>query len=528
MVYNVNYTDDTKAALIVDDGSVNTQTSISLVGKKYARYGEAISENFLHLLENFANDTEPTNPTEGQFWYDNINDRMKFFTSNNGWKSLSGLFTTDTTPPVVDSVVGDFWVNPANSKISYYVNGSWIELGKTQVIITEGGSSTPTDPTDPTDPIPSTPTTITNGISSKTRYDSTGALHKTLEFIVNSKTVSIMSSDDVAWIPASVGVNAEFIEGSNSILLSSQFPTIKKGININPSGTAKYNVHNLTIDRLGQLSINVGRGDVTLENNAYDNYDGAGITLRTQSNPVNGSIFSVRSAGNANRLWVGQSHTSMGSNPLYVGFTGSIGQENDIQQYNIKLGLTGEISAKTVTGDWVSTLAEANAGIINNKLMTPYLTKQAIQSYSYVPAGAIMAFAMNSAPSGWLKCDGSLVLRSTYQALFLAIGTTYGIGNGTTTFKLPDYRGVFLRGIDDGKGLDNNRQFGNYQSDELKAHTHNVSYMNRASGSEIDNQTPVLLAETAYSIVSGQTSTNATTGVETRPKNYSVLYCIKS
>jgi microcystin-dependent protein len=62
------------------------------------------------------------------------------------------------------------------------------------------------------------------------------------------------------------------------------------------------------------------------------------------------------------------------------------------------------------------------------------------------PIGSIIAYTMSQSPGGWLICDGSLVSRSTYAALFAVIGTTFGVGNGTTTFKLPDYQGAFLRG----------------------------------------------------------------------------------
>jgi len=63
-----------------------------------------------------------------------------------------------------------------------------------------------------------------------------------------------------------------------------------------------------------------------------------------------------------------------------------------------------------------------------------------------LPSGMIMYFANNTAPTGWLTCDGLAVSRTTYSALFTAIGTVYGPGDGLTTFNLPDARGMFLRG----------------------------------------------------------------------------------
>ncbi|WP_390895807.1 tail fiber protein [Neisseria elongata] len=71
-----------------------------------------------------------------------------------------------------------------------------------------------------------------------------------------------------------------------------------------------------------------------------------------------------------------------------------------------------------------------------------------------------MHFAMQSAPTGWLKADGSAVSRTQYPVLFAAIGTTFGVGDGRTTFNLPDLRGEFVRGWGDSRGVDRGRAFG--------------------------------------------------------------------
>ncbi|RWY01096.1 phage tail protein, partial [Pseudomonas aeruginosa] len=92
-----------------------------------------------------------------------------------------------------------------------------------------------------------------------------------------------------------------------------------------------------------------------------------------------------------------------------------------------------------------------------------------------VPAGAVMAFAMNGAPAGYLKANGAAVSRTTYAALFAVLGTYYGAGDGSTTFNLPDYRGEFLRGLDDGRGLDLGRLLGTLQTSQNLAHTHGAS-----------------------------------------------------
>jgi microcystin-dependent protein len=77
-------------------------------------------------------------------------------------------------------------------------------------------------------------------------------------------------------------------------------------------------------------------------------------------------------------------------------------------------------------------------------------------------------------PPGWLKRNGAAVSRTTYAALFAAIGTTYGAGDGSTTFNLPEARGEFDRGWDDGRGIDPARVRGSSQGDALQGHNHQI------------------------------------------------------
>ena len=96
----------------------------------------------------------------------------------------------------------------------------------------------------------------------------------------------------------------------------------------------------------------------------------------------------------------------------------------------------------------IATEAEAEAGTDNTKFMTPLRTKQAINVLmNAIPVGTILPFAGNSIPSGFLACNGAAVSRTTYAALFSAIGTTYGSGNGSSTFNLPNVESnKFLQG----------------------------------------------------------------------------------
>jgi len=139
-----------------------------------------------------------------------------------------------------------------------------------------------------------------------------------------------------------------------------------------------------------------------------------------------------------------------------------------------------------------------------------------------MPTGAIIPFASPTAPSGWLKCDGAAVSRTTYATLFIAIGTNWGVGDGSTTFNLPDCRGEFLRGWDDGANVDTGRVFASNQSDTLEAHTHDLKYDTAGSGSGgyID-------ADSSTAASGRTTNTESTGGTETRPRNIAPLFIIK-
>lgn len=153
--------------------------------------------------------------------------------------------------------------------------------------------------------------------------------------------------------------------------------------------------------------------------------------------------------------------------------------------------------------------------------------------------GIIGFYAANAIPTGWLKCNGALVSRTTYANLFAKIGTVYGVGDGATTFALPDFRGEFLRGFDDGRGIDTGRVFGSLQSDQLQGHQHAFSlFTNAGTGSDAYRLSyayagAVAAAATWYASegvknpITDGTNGTPRTGSESRPRNVAVLICIK-
>jgi len=165
-----------------------------------------------------------------------------------------------------------------------------------------------------------------------------------------------------------------------------------------------------------------------------------------------------------------------------------------------------------------ATTVQAQAGTDDTTWMTPLKVAQAIAALvSTVPPGAVVSFAMASAPTGWLKANGAAVSRTAYAGLFAAIGTIGGVGDGVTTFNLPDLRGEFIRGWDDSRGVDPGRALGTAQADDFKAHTHPIgaNFISAGAGGGP-------LAGSTTSVYSGSTG-----GSETRPRNIALLACIK-
>jgi microcystin-dependent protein len=173
--------------------------------------------------------------------------------------------------------------------------------------------------------------------------------------------------------------------------------------------------------------------------------------------------------------------------------------------------LTGNL---TLVGSPTSTNMAANRGYVDAQIA-------AIPTVEAIPSGTIIWTARNTAPTGYLAADGAAVSRTTYATLFSAIGTVYGGGNGSTTFNVPDLRGEFIRGWDNGRGVDSGRTLGTAQADELRSHTHSTNNF-QETGSGLRGGG----SGTIYSNVG--TSTGAAGGAETRPRNIAMLGCIKT
>jgi hypothetical protein len=134
MTYNIKHTDASVPSLAVYDNTTNTDTSLKFPGRFVAGYGESIAENFLHLLENFASDSEPSSPQIGQLWYDTASGFLRIYGGTGAtvaarWKAASGIEYNATNPGPAE--VGQLWVDTSNRQLNIYTGSSWMVVGPT-------------------------------------------------------------------------------------------------------------------------------------------------------------------------------------------------------------------------------------------------------------------------------------------------------------------------------------------------------------------------------------------------------------
>lgn len=203
---------------------------------------------------------------------------------------------------------------------------------------------------------------------------------------------------------------------------------------------------------------------------------------------------------------------------------------DDMSALPIVKGYNQPLAAGDIAGDghWLDLLYDS------------YLKKWVLQNpakgiaIDSVPAGSVHYFAMQTAPEGYLVANGALVSRTVYARLFSAIGTTFGEGDGGSTFQLPDLRGEFLRGWDAGKNLDPERGFGTAQGDAIRNITGTIQVSIRERGTQDGAFRYYGGGATSHSGSNGDggwinfdASRVVPTANENRPHNVALLACIK-
>ena len=193
MAYTINLTDGTIFATVAD-GTINTASSMTLVGKNYAGYGEFLDENFIHLLENGSNTTAPGAPLTGQLWWDKTNNVMKVYNGTT-FKVISAATASSSAP--TSNVAGDLWFDTTNQQLKVYNGSAFILVGPAS---TSGQG--------------------TSGAIVTTVQDTSLVDHVIVQLYVNNVIVAIVSKD------------ATFTPGGSGI---TGFATVGPGIQLSTS-----------------------------------------------------------------------------------------------------------------------------------------------------------------------------------------------------------------------------------------------------------------------------------------------------
>ncbi len=197
------------------------------------------------------------------------------------------------------------------------------------------------------------------------------------------------------------------------------------------------------------------------------------------------------------------------------------------------------------TYEKISDMAAASAldGTELSEVVQSGTSKKATTAQIMMPAGMILPFGNTTAPDGYLACDGSAVSRATYSGLFAAIAEVWGVGNGSTTFNVPDLRGAFVRGTGSNgtANMANGNDFagpsvGATENDQMQGHFHPLhdgsavygyGQTNFIGGANHFGIASAFAAGTVREPVEGTDGTPRE-GDETRPFAAGVLYCIKT
>ena len=264
-------------------------------------------------------------------------------------------------------------------------------------------------------------------------------------------------------------------------------------------------------------------------------------------------VFSLGGATTAKTLTLASSHTNDRTITLPDATTTLVGTDTTQTLTNksiVATQLTGTLAAgqfPALTGDVTTTagslattvgkingtsLSGLSTGLLKNTTTTG-VPSIAVAGTDYLaPApGAISPYAAATAPTGYLLCNGSTISRTTYSALFAIIGTTFGVGDGSTTFAIPDLRGYFIRGLDTTLTIDKNnasgsttngsaRTLGSTQANDNLNHSHTITGQN---GSSLNPYLAPVLSSTPQTAI----ATSNAGGSESRPVNIALNYIIK-
>jgi hypothetical protein len=481
MPYNIKHSDPTKDPIYVPDmpPGVNTvDTSLSLVGRGYPNYGEAFATNFIRLLENFASPIPPENPMEGQLWYDTSVPSKKVLRIMDGtataarWPNATGIYQQNidpknsTNPGLKD---GDIWVNTVAKRLSIYSNDDWITVGPSISNGTGAEASTIETSTETYNVIKNYANNVLISVISNEEFIPNPVING---FTTIKRGINLSSDVD----SNRVGVALHGTANNATNVLVDGFPTLGKEFLLkndysnrgqvvkghvvfsqsNAAATDGANYNNGVVIDAGistefiQLYKNIN--DAVL----YNNKSGGSVVIRTKNSSgiatssltANSDLVSINAATTITGTLLVASTLTVSSSTSILG-SASVGGNLAITSGLTIGGITtstGKIIIGANAGSGVAIVSNHHnsydIGTATNYFRSLYVStiyaSNVFSSNVVWPVGTLRLSVSDTAPTGWLKCDGSSKVRATYPELYSLIGNKYGTPISGNEFYIPN------------------------------------------------------------------------------------------
>jgi hypothetical protein len=466
MSYTIQFSNTSLTPITIPDSTVDTTTSLKLIGRNTSNYGQANAENLLHLLENFSKVTQPANSITGQLWYDTGTSTLRIYNGStyvpvNGFYRQSGFSNRPT------GTYGEIWVDTDTSQLYVWgTDGTWWNVGLNNN--NQLGK---------------------NGSYATTLLDTVSSSHDCVITYVNDKVITITTKDSFTPNPVingftklSPGVNiskATFITGSESYIprvsgYSEAALSLKLTSATDPVSADNFLRNDTAGTISGFLKINSNAGiwigadsqTVLLErvvNTAVlsNRTSGSNIGLSVLKGSVLNQILTVD--GNNLRVGintttptveldvVGSAKISSNLNVLGIStFTGNVNVIGNITSNltlssglkvtsgistftnsvvvldNVSVAGITTMTGKVIVGSEVygSSIEPANSGI--SDLGSSSKSFRNVYASNTFSIGMMVPYAGSSPPTGWLLCDGSAYSSVTYASLYAILSPTYG------------------------------------------------------------------------------------------------------
>lgn len=370
----------------LQDGAVDTtNTSLSLIGKNYPSYGRLLNENFVHLLENFANSSAPDNALPGQIWYDSDNKALKVNVTtavgtSASWKMLATIASASSTAGITNTPkLGDFWWDTVNKQLRVFSNDltqgvdGWVLIG----------------------PLNSAASGATGAVPD-TIVDLSETSHVAIKFYVSGEISAILSQDE-DYVPLTTIVNTD----------GTVFSIIRRGLNlpVDPAGVGPQYHGNANI----ALNLWVNGSSVPAAN-----------FVRTDSATTVSTIMATTS----NAGW------SVGNGAFVGNVDGSGNGGLYLNNSNRKIGVWIKTGTSPAVVSEVARFTGAAGGTPYMELLNDPTTSLGVATKQYVDSTISSAISglSGSSSSTYLKVDGSNDLTGTLKP-----SSNVAINLGSTT-----------------------------------------------------------------------------------------------